>query len=149
MKKGGKRIGAGRPAGSPNKSTIEKKIIEAEMHARVLRSSQALLNSQMTLAQGVQMLYRIRTDKKGNRGRPEIVTQQLIIEAYLAGELDDEEDEYYFITTERPDNRALDSLFDRVLGKATQRIDLDPEDKGGFELTITRYTNPKKKKCQK
>lgn len=85
------------------------------------------MNAQMNLAMGVQMLYKITTDKKGNRSKPELITDQPTIEAYLADELGDEENEYYFITTERPDNRALDSLFDRSFGKAKQPIELDAD----------------------
>lgn len=86
------------------------------------------MNAQMNLALGVQLLYVIRTvmeGKKQVRQRPELVTDQPTIEAYLAGELENDDEEYYFITTERPDNRALDSLFDRALGKAKQPIELD------------------------
>lgn len=147
---GGYRPGAGRKKGSKGKTTIEKKIIEDELKQRVLRSAQVLLSSQMNLAQGVQMLYCIKTDKKGNRSKPELITDQGTIESYLDGELDYNEDgKYYFITTERPDNRALDSLFDRVFGKATQPIDLDPKDQGGFELIITKYSDGKSKRKNK
>jgi len=146
MAKGGKRPGAGRKRGSFGKGTMEKKIVFEEIKSRVLKSAQALLDSQMNLALGVQMLYMIKTDKKGNRSRPVLVTDRFTIEEYLAGELNNSGDEeYFFITTERPDNRALDSLFDRVIGKATQPIDLDPKDEGGFKLTITKFSNAKNK----
>lgn len=134
---GGARPGAGRPKGTLNPDVQERRIAEQEFRNRVICSKDALMNAQMTLAQGVQMLYCITTDKKGNRSKPELVTDQFTIEAYLAGELNDDqgnngddagsEKEYYFITTERPDNRALDSLFDRSFGKAKQPIELDAD----------------------
>lgn len=138
---GGAREGSGRPAGSKNKATMERKAVEEAMKERIMRSADALLNSQMNLAKGVQMLYVIKTetDEKGNKRklRPELVTSQFLIEEYLAGELTDDhgnrgdnEDEYYFITTERPDNRAIDSLFDRTFGKARQNIGLDGGEEG-------------------
>jgi len=120
---GGLRPNSGRPEGSMNKATVEKKIVEEEFKQRVLRSSNELINSQMNLAQGVQMLYCIEKDDKGKNKPPRLVTLQSEIEDYLAGEVGDNSD-YYFITTERPDNRALDSLFDRVFGKSVNNIDV-------------------------
>lgn len=124
---GGARPGAGRPKGRLSDHVRERRIAEQEFRDRVIRSKDALMNAQMNLAMGVQMLYKITTDKKGNRSKPELITDQPTIEAYLADELGDEENEYYFITTERPDNRALDSLFDRSFGKAKQPIELDAD----------------------
>jgi hypothetical protein len=131
---GGKREGAGRPKGSLSKSTIEKKTIEKEMTQRILRSANKLINSQMNLAIGAQHLYRIdkvETKKGEYEKKPVLVTNQDEIEAYLAGEYDDEEDRYYYITTRDPENKALDSLFDRVFGKAMSNLNV----KGGFSIT--------------
>lgn len=130
---GGARPNAGRPKGSENEETRKKRVVEEEFKQRVLRSAQKLISSQMNLAQGVQMLYCIHTerDSKGNekKDKPRLVESQSEIEAYLAGEYDDSEDDYYFITTERPDNRALDSLFDRVFGKSVNNIDVTSDGK--------------------
>jgi len=126
-KHGGKRDGAGRPAGSENRATKEDKVVREEFRQRVLKSMSKLIDAQMNLAQGTQMLFRIdkETDAKGNErnSKPELVTDQTEIEEYLAGETSDN-DSYYFITTERPDNRALDSLIDRVFGKAINNVDI-------------------------
>jgi hypothetical protein len=143
---GGKRVGAGRPAGSKDPETIEReKVIEA-MKQRIAKSAEQLLNSQMNLAQGVQMLYCITTNEKGIRSKPELVTCQATIEEYLAGELEDKDKEYYFITTERPDNKALDSLFDRAFGKAQNNVDVTSGGKpipiyGGATVSIQRHVS--------
>lgn len=125
---GGKREGAGRKEGSISKKTKEQNIVEEEFRQRVLKSMEELMNSQMNLAQGCQMLFRIEVTKdksgKETRSKPELVTSQTTIEEYLAGELEDEDD-YYFITTNKPDNKALDSLIDRVFGKAHQSLKVD------------------------
>ena len=129
---GGKREGAGRKEGSISKKTKEQKIVEEEFRQRVLKSMSELINSQMSLAKGCHYLFKIETkkwkDKKGNwkeeKKKPKIVESQNIIESYLAGELDNEDNDYYFISTDKPDNRALDSLIDRVFGKAPQAIDV-------------------------
>lgn len=140
---GGARENAGRKKGSENEKTKQKKEVEAEMKERILKSVDSLLNSQMNLAHGVQMLYCITTNKKGIRSKPQLITDQPSIEAYLAGELEDDENEYYFITTERPDNRALDSLLDRTFGKSRQNIGLDGgEDGKALTVNIVQYGDP-------
>lgn len=126
---GGARPNAGRPRGSENEETRKKRVVEEEFRQRVLRSANKLINSQMNLAEGVQMLYVIEKTEKGANKKPRLITDQDTIERFLAGELDNEEKEYYFITTERPDNRALDSLFDRVFGKSVNNIDVTSDGK--------------------
>lgn len=129
---GGKRNGAGRKKGSISQKTKDKKIVEEAFRDRVLSSMNELIDSQMSLAKGCQFLFVIETykykDKQGKwkeeKKKPKIVESQDIIEQYLAGELDDADDEYYFMTTQKPDNRALDSLIDRVFGKSTQNVNM-------------------------
>ena len=142
---GGKREGAGRAKGSMNKATKEQKIVEAEFKQRVLASMDKLINSQMNLAQGCQMLFKIHTetDSKGKttRNKPELVTCQDEIEKYLAGDYETDTEDYYFITTEKPDNKALDSLIDRVFGKATNKMELSGKD--GKEIGVIMYPTKK------
>lgn len=124
---GGARPGAGRPKGSMNKTTKEQKIAEEYFRSRVINSISKLADSQFNIAQGCSYLYKIETTRIGKKrvkGKPILVTDQSEIEHYLAGDYDDQNDDYYFITTEKPDNKALDSLMDRVFGKALQPIDL-------------------------
>lgn len=131
---GGSREGAGRPKGSKNEETLERERVQAEMRRRIMKSTDELLNSQMSLAKGVQMLYRIDKDENGKNKKPELVTSQAEIENYFAGDYD-EQSEYYFITTERPDNKAIDSLFDRTFGKAQQHVDVKSDGKPIFQIT--------------
>lgn len=138
-KNGGARPGAGRPKGGENKATKEKRIVKEEMKQRIMRSKDSLLNSQMNLAQGVQMLFKSKKltieDKEGNvieirKEKPILVENQEEIESYLAGEYDDDKDNYYFITIEKPDNKAIDSMFDRAFDKARQNVGLDGGEEG-------------------
>lgn len=135
-KNGGARPGAGRKPGGMNKATKEQKVVEQEFKDRVLRSMGMLINSQMNLALGCQFLYKIttETDSKGvqHRSKPILVTDQDEIESYLAGENKDDNDDYYYLTTDKPDNKALDSLIDRVFGKAVSKLELGGKD--GKEL---------------
>lgn len=123
---GGKREGAGRKEGTKNSNTIEDNIVKEEMRQRVIRSVGSLMDSQMNLAKGCQLLFKIV--KKGEK--PILVVDQKEIENYLAGEYEDNKKEYYFITTKVPDNKAIDSLLDRTFGKARQNIGLDGGEKG-------------------
>ena len=126
---GGKRENSGRPEGSLNKTTIEDKAAMDYIRDRVERNLESLIGKQLSLANGIQMLFKIEKwrDADGNekKSKPVLVTSQSEIEQYLDGEFEGDPDaDYYFMTTERPDNRALDSLLDRAYGKPKQSLDL-------------------------
>jgi hypothetical protein len=134
---GGARENAGRKKGSENEETKKKKVAKKEMIERIIRSKDALLNAQLNLAQGVQMLFKIEKEiteeGKERKSKPILVTNQEEIEDYLAGEYEEGKD-YYFITTERPDNKALDSLFDRAFDKSKQPLVGGDEDDKPIEF---------------
>lgn len=125
MKNGGKREGAGRPKGETKPEVIAQKKAFEELKKRILRSQNSLLNAQMGVAKGLTFLYMVSTNEKGVSSKPVLVTSQDTIEAYLAGELDNEEHEFYYMTTKEPDTKAIDSLLDRTHGKARQNIGID------------------------
>jgi len=139
-KKGGAMPGAGRPKGSMNKSTHEQKLAEQYLKNRVIKGIKPLINSQMSLAEGCSFLYMIETYKNGQKSKPILIKEQSTIEAYLNGELEKGDKEYYYIYTERPDNKALDSLLDRVFGKAPQTLRGEGED-GEIVLKIVNASN--------
>ena len=145
----------GKPVGVLNKKTIEKKVVEAEFKNRILLNIYELLTAQMNIAKGSSYLYKIVTHKgqKGGEVRKEhiLVTDPYEIKDFL-DELEGESgvnpntdnDDYYYITTKEPDNRALDSLINRVFGPPKQSIDLTSGDKplpilGGISNAI--HTN--------
>jgi len=137
---GGPRPGAGRPDGSKNKKTLEEQMVKDHIRERVLKSIGKIVNSQMNLAEGCQYLYCIHKDKangKEVKQKPRLVTNQYEIEQYLAGDFDNDKDDYYYITTERPNNMAIDSLVDRVIGKSAQVLKGDKENPL-FQLIIKR-----------
>ena len=87
------------------------------------------------------MLYCIEKDEDGKNMKPRLVETQTEIEKYLENDYDKSK-EYYFITTERPDNRALDSLFDRVFGRAIQPTeDLTPDKVKKITLEVINSKN--------
>lgn len=144
-KHGGKRPGAGMPKGTKTDNTIFKNLVKEKvkqkLEQRVLGSMQSLLNAQFSLARGEQLLYRVPVIKVETKGggfklekqKPELVTDQNEIERFLAGEYDNNKDySYYYITTKQPENKAIDSLLDRVFGRAPQTVTMD----GNFEATV-------------
>ena len=125
-KQNGKK--GGRPKGAVSDEKKAQQEAFKELKMSVLRMQKSLINAQAGVAKGLTFLYVIRTETiKGKqvRSKPELVTSQDTIEAYLADELEDAENEYYFMSTKEPDTKAIDSLLDRVHGKARQNIGLD------------------------
>lgn len=139
---GGKRDGAGRPEGSRNEATLERERVFKEVQNRIMRKAQRILDSQLSLAEGQQFLYRIdiEIDSKGKktRSKPILVTDPEEISSYLDGAEGDGESmntetEYYYITTKEPNNQAIDSMFDRTFDKARQRTDITS---GGEKILV-------------
>jgi hypothetical protein len=120
----------GRPKGSLNKATIEKKEAQRQFIDRVVKNVDRLFNAQISLAEGCSYLYRIEDEGEGkNKKRKHVlVTSPEEIQAYLDDDVD--QDNYYYITTHTPDNKAIDSLMDRAFGKARQTIGLDGGEEG-------------------
>ena len=124
MSKGGAMPGAGRPKGALNESTKQNLKVQKTLRAKILKSAGKLYRSQMALAGGCSFLYKIEIQKKGGKSKPILVEDAKTIEAFLRGEYENKDDEYYFITTEKPDGKAIDSMLDRVFGKAQQTMDV-------------------------
>jgi hypothetical protein len=122
---GGMRNGAGRPKGSMNPSTKERMKIKEAFQARVAANADRLFNSQFNLATGEQYLMCKTTVGTGAQRKTvtEIIQDPETIQAYINGELDDSEDEWYFISTKPANGMALDSMLDRAFGRAESKID--------------------------
>lgn len=133
---------AGRPAGRKNEKTLLKETVLKELTQRVMGNTHLLLDSQTSIARGIQFLYRIDKEwistGKGSKGgywknlKPVLVENVEEIRQYIEDKIEkgDETDEqdpgaaYYFITTKEPNNNAIDSLFDRTFGKSTNNVDI-------------------------
>lgn len=137
MAKGGKRPGAGRPKGSLDTRTLEKKEAEKLFTDRVMKNVDKLFNAQMSIAEGCSYLYRIDQIGEGSKKREEhvLVTDPDEIKQYLDGET---EGAYYYITTKTPENKAIDSMLDRVFGKAVTKI-AGAGDDGEIKVKLTNY----------
>lgn len=131
----------GRKKGSKNPETLEREAVLKEFRQKTMRAADILFNRQLKLAEGHMYLYKIekeviigpRGGKKIIPKKPVRVTAEWEIEAYLMNQLDDgdiqdPEDTYYYITAEKGDTRALDSLLDRAFGKSTNVHVTEDED---------------------
>lgn len=132
-KVGGARAGGGRKPGGQNVKTREREAVLEAFRLRVQKHTDRLFNAQANLATGEQYLYckTTTTDSKGKQTtHTEIVTDPETIRQYLDGELDDSDDEYYYISTKPANNMAIDSLLNRAFGTPNKNIDL----KGGVTV---------------
>lgn len=131
-KRGGPRPNSGRPKGRVDQKTLDKLRVFEAYKQRILKKANALFNSQYSLATGTAYMYRIEETGEGKNKKREhvLVTNPTEIKEVLdetegAGGVVD--DVYYYITTKPGDNKAIDSMLDRVFGKATQPLGGDPE----------------------
>lgn len=136
--------GPGRPKGSLSKKTLEQRMVQAAINQRIMMNADKLFNAALSLAVGQQMLMVVVTEGEGKNAKRhhEVVKDEEIIKQYLdwnEGFTDEgpgDDNHYYYLSTEKPDIRAIDSLMNRGLGKAPDKLEIT----GGFfsktELTI-------------
>ena len=126
-KAGGKRIGSGRKKGVVG---LEKTKVMVYIRKRVSKNLDTLLSAQLQLARGCSFLYKAVTKGTGKTSKKErvLVTDKNEISDYLDGKFEGMQD-YYYVTTEKPDNKAIESLLDRALGKSTSNLDVKSDGK--------------------
>lgn len=125
---------AGRKKGSLGAATLERMAVNKAYQEKVLGVADILFRNKLHLAQGITYLYKIEKYYKGTgknrtlmRKKPKLVTEQWEIEAYLEerivnGDIESEEDTYYYITTDKPSNQAIEDMLDRGLGKVPSSL---------------------------
>lgn len=132
-KKGGKQPGAGRPKGVKNKATLVQKAINDAFNQRVMVHAGSLFQAQLTLAVGSVKVFRV--DEVGE-GKEKKRVHTLVSDSDKIQKVLDEtdgdggatvEDGYYFVTHVLPDNKAIDSMLNRALGKPTESLKLSGE----------------------
>jgi hypothetical protein len=123
---GGYRPGAGRPKGHKAPETLLREAAAKEFKERVARHADELFNAQYDLAVGEKYLMVRETTGMGKNRKTvtSIVTDAEIIKSFLDGELENTDVEYYYMTTKPANNLALDSLLNRSLGKAEDKLDI-------------------------
>lgn len=129
-KHGGKREGAGRKKGQLNQKTLDAMAVKKAYQDKIRRNADKLFNAQFSLATGTQMLFVVHTDSKGNRRKPEMVTDPEIISRFIDenegvdGTLEGSDSEYFFLTTKLPDSRTISDMLDRAMGKPDASLDI-------------------------
>jgi hypothetical protein len=132
---GGKRQGSGQKAGKKTKKTLEKlKIMEAYKQ-RVMKHADTIFNAQLANAKGNIFIYEVieelnENGKKTGKKKHILVDDPHTIQEVLdknQGQSGLVDDDYFIVTTAKPDNQAIGDMLDRTFGKATQTIAGDPE----------------------
>lgn len=130
-KKGGRQPGAGRPKGSQNKATLERRKVLEAFNQRVMAKADALFNAQLTLAVGSVKVFRI-DETEGDNGKKKRehvhITDadeiKALLDAYDGGN-GVVGGSYYYFSDVLPDNKAIDSMMNRTFGKPTEKITID------------------------
>ena len=141
MKNGGKRKNAGRPKGGKNKKSLEQKAVSDAFSQRVMIAADSLFHAQLTLALGSVRVFRVDEVGKGKDiKRVHTLVEDVDKLKKVLDETDGSggatiEDDYYFVQQIPPDNKAIDSMLNRALGKPKESMDLTT---GGKEIkTVT------------
>jgi len=126
---GGKRSGAGRKPGRLSIKTLQKLAVKRELDQRVLNSADQLFNAQYAKAVGSIQVFRI--DEKGTGKNKKKVHTLVTAAAEITEVLNSIDgtggivgEDFYFITDIPPDNRAIDSMYDRTFGKPNQSLEI-------------------------
>ena len=143
--RGGKREGSGKKKGYAAPETLEKIAVLKAYRQRAMKHAEKLLNSQLTLANGVSYLFKISPLSK----KPILVVDPLEIAEYLdnceEGDSVSMNGQYYYITTAKPDAGAIDSVLDRTFGRPAQPIRGDGDDDTPIGLHIANLDELLKK----
>lgn len=125
-KHGGPRPGAGRKKGGKNAEVKAREEQLRQFRDRVGKHVDRLFNAQANLATGEQYLFvKITTGSgKERKTHTEIVTDPETIKQYLDGDLNNSDDEYYYLSTKPANNMAIDSLLNRAFGTPQKNVDL-------------------------
>ena len=132
MANGGFRPGSGRKPGKLSETTLERIKVENAVKQRIMSKADRLLDARFQLSQGCSYLYRIDQDEKGKKQPAVLVTDPDEIKRYLDEEIDGES--YYYVTTEKPDGKSIEDLFNRVFGKPKESVEMS----GKLEVVIEK-----------
>jgi len=144
---GGQRANAGRPKGRKSRKTLEKLKVAEAFNQRVLTHADALFTAQLSLAVGSVRIFRVDEEEDDNGKKKRVhtlVTNADEIKSVLDGNDGGSGmvgESYYSITEIPPDNRAIDSMLNRTLGKPKETLEHTGKDGGPIE-TATRVILP-------
>jgi len=141
---GGLLPGAGRKQGRLAIKTLQKMAVKRELDQRVMSKATQLFNAQYAKAVGSIQVFRI--DEEGT-GKNKKKVHTLVTDPNEIGEVLDATEgngggvvgeDFYFVSNVHPDNRAIDSMFDRTFGKANQSLEITETQKTYTEDDLAR-----------
>ncbi len=121
-----------------NEQELQKDAVKRALDQRYMRVSDKIAGAQISLALGIQ--YMMKIDKVYNVKSKTWIAQKPVrvindfeialgLEAMRtardSSEYSEAETEYYYMTADKPDNAAIDSILNRVHGKPTESLQLD------------------------
>ena len=118
-----------------------------EFKARAAKQAQRLLNAQLNLALGSNVLLRFDKGKNGKPLAPVVVDDEQEVIDFFDGKFKEginEEGSYYLISTHKPSNAAIDSILDRAFGRPDKDEDDEGDDRSGLfgddqlQVTVVR-----------
>jgi hypothetical protein len=117
----------GRPPGRRNTKTIAREAAAQQYQQLVLQRLLPVFEHQYSLVKGTAHLFRI--EEKANGAKEHVLVQNPDEIGDVLSQMDSWEgqvvnDQYYYITVKAPESRAIDSMLDRAIGKAAQKVDL-------------------------
>lgn len=135
MPKGGARPGAGRPKGKLSEEARERQRVELHLQRRRFRAADKVFNAQLSIALGSTYVYEIVETGEGKNKKREhvLVTDPERIRQFLDNPESD--DGYMYITTDKPDGKAISDIFDRAFGRPLQGVEMTGKDGGPIEVT--------------
>ena len=134
-KNGGKRPNAGRKPGKKTAKTLEREKVAEAIRQQIMKKADVLIRAAMIPAMGTNFIYRI-DQKRNKKGEVTFEKHVLVTDAYeIEQALDQiaeggthEDGNYYYVSAEKPDFRAVQMLLDRSLGKSKETVELTNPD---------------------
>jgi co-chaperonin GroES (HSP10) len=115
-----------KPKGTKHIQTILKDEAKKQMDIIISQRAHALVDAGLSVALGSVYVYKMDKDTK----KPVQITDPDQI-AYaieqMTHEHSQEDSEYFYITRDKPDHKAIEMLLNRTFGKAKESLDLSGE----------------------
>lgn len=129
-KKGGARPGAGRKKGYKTPETLQREAVTAAINQQIMQHASEIVRHTLIPAFGVNYVYRI-DEEKSSKGNVVSRKHVLVTDPHEIQDALDQisntsqygEEKYYYVTTEKPDFKAGESLLNRALGKPKESIE--------------------------
>ncbi len=136
----------GRPKGKKSLKALERDAVQRAIQQQIMEKAPELVRAAMIPAMGVNFVYRI-DETKNEKGRVVHKEHVLVTDPHeIKTALDQIEegsthpdDQYYYISAEKPDFRAVQMLFDRSLGKAKESVEHTNPDGNLKTIIINKF----------